>query len=104
MTKKEAEQLMLEKAYKEGYNKARFEFSKNEGFITKEYFKGYDAAIEHVKSFLTNVAPEAVALTIRVRGYDGMEDVSLTEAMDRYITDVQGNYNRLRKQLGGKDE
>jgi len=111
--------MLLEKAFKEGFNKARFEFSQDQGFITKEYFKGYDEAINHVKTFLRNVAPEATSLTIRVLKenditggksngaslHDGNKiyhDVPLTEAMDAYITDVQKSYRRIVKRLGGE--
>lgn len=113
MTKREKEEqnMLLAKAYKEGYNKARFEFSKDDGFITKEYFRGYDEAISHVKTFLNNVAPQAIRLTIKVKQRTlsledksegtAWKDVSLIEAMDSYITDVQRSYRQIVKKLGG---
>lgn len=115
MTKREKEEqnMLLAKAYKDGFNKARFEFSKDEGFITKEYFKGYDAALDNIKNFMLNVTKDDPEATFKIMGETEIqlfghnqtrrrEEVSIREAFTRYITSVQQNYSLLKRQLGGE--
>lgn len=97
-------------SYDLGYREAQRDFSKDQGFITKEYFKGYDEAINNVRAFLNNLDPMSGVIKVKVRnmtfnnGYDIIthDEVPIVEAMEKYIDGVQLNYQRIRKQLGEK--
>lgn len=96
-----------------GYDAARKDFSKDDGFITKEYFRGYEAAIENIKAFVFNVTRDDPDATFTIKSeteiylFSHKQDrkigrISIRDVFTRYLNDVQANYNRLKRQLGGK--
>ena len=103
----------LDQAFLIGYETARQDFSKDQDFITKEYFKGYNAALENIKNYVAEVAPDhnkfKILVMTRVLEEDGSERpsyqaVPFLEALDKYIDSVRNNYTILENKLSGKKD
>ena len=114
MTKAEKAKQEFEIAYRQGFNDARMKFSQDGEFITKEYFKGYSAALEHVKKYVAEIAPDhnkfKILVTTRILDEDGNEErlsyqaIPFVEALDKYIDSVKNNYTILENKLSGKKD